>query len=379
MRPSPASYFVVSPREKIPEQTGAAMLDELKTLINFHPTTDNQNAVSTLLDYIQSRLAANGLIVERIIHSGVHSLYASTRGQKHAKVMLQGHIDVVPGGEEFHMDGDTIYGRGSFDMLFGVASFLAYIDTLEDPVDYDLSILLTGDEEVGGQHGTQDILDAEGYTCDICVLPDGGDHLGALCIASKGMNHFRLRIEGKSHHGSRPWEGDGAGNKAMHLLNEVNQLFDLTDPYNSTFTVSQLQAGNTALNQGPNEAHVGMDIRYRDESDAQRIRTELYDIFKKYDASILFEEHGRSFALDTEVPLVKQFVATYSRHLGKPIEFTKSHGSSDARHFGAKGMPVVMFRPDGGNAHGDGEWLSYSSWQKFHDILTDYVDTTAKQ
>lgn len=355
------------------------MLDELKTLINFHPTTDNQNAVSTLLDYIQSRLAANGLIVERIIHSGVHSLYASTRGQKHARVMLQGHIDVVPGGEDFHMDGDTIYGRGSFDMLFGVASFLAYIDTLENPADYDLSILLTGDEEAGGMHGVYDVLNDEGYTCDICILPDGGDHLGAMCVASKGINHFRLHINGKSHHGSRPWEGDGAGNKAVNLLTEVGQLFDLTDPYNSTFTVSQLQAGNSALNQGPNEAYVGMDIRYKDKDDEKRLRARLGELFKKYDASIETEMAGNTFELNTEIPLVKQFVAAYGHHLGKPIEFTKSHGSSDARHFDAKGMPVVMFRPDGGNAHGDGEWLSYSSWQKFHDILTDYVDTTAKQ
>jgi succinyl-diaminopimelate desuccinylase len=355
------------------------MLDELKTLINFHPTTNNQHTVSAVLDHIQSRLVSNGLIVERITHSGVHSLYASTRGQKHAKVMLQGHIDVVPGGEDFRIDGDTIYGRGSFDMLFGIASFLAYIDQLENPADYDLSVLLTGDEEAGGRHGVYDILNTEKYTCDVCVLPDGGDHLGAMCIASKGINHFRLHIAGKSHHGSRPWEGDGAGNKAVNLLSEVNQLFDLTDPYNSTFTVSQLQAGNTALNQGPNEAHVGMDIRYKDEDDAQRIRQELHDIFKKYDASVVFEERGHSFALDTKTPLIQQFVDMYSHHLGRPVEFMKSHGSSDARHFGAKGMPVIMFRPDGGNAHGDGEWLSYSSWQKFHDILTDYVDTTAKQ
>ena len=140
------------------------MLEELKTLINLHPVTNNQNAVSALLDYVEAKLIAKGLITERIIHKGIHSLYASTRGQKHARVMLQGHVDVVPGGEEFHMDGDKIYGRGSFDMLFGVASFLAYIEQLENPADYDLSVLLTGDEEVGGKNGVYEILKTEGYT-----------------------------------------------------------------------------------------------------------------------------------------------------------------------------------------------------------------------
>ena len=355
------------------------MLEELKTLINLHPVTNNQNAVSALLDYVEAKLIAKGLITERIIHKGIHSLYASTRGQKHARVMLQGHVDVVPGGEEFHMDGDKIYGRGSFDMLFGVASFLAYIEQLENPADYDLSVLLTGDEEVGGKNGVYEILKTEGYTCDICVLPDGGDHLGAMCIASKGINHFRLHIPGMSHHGSRPWEGDGAGNKAAKLLHDISELFDLGDPYNSTVTISQLEAGTTALNQGPSEAFVGMDIRYKDEQDAEQIRAQLDGIFQKYGATIVFEERGRSFALDTENPLVKEFVDMYSRHLGQPVTFMKSHGSSDARHFDEMGIPAILFRPDGGNAHGDGEWLSYRSWQKFHSILTDYVETTAKQ
>ena len=61
------------------------MLEELKTLINLHPVTNNQNAVSALLDYVEAKLIAKGLITERIIHKGIHSLYASTRGQKHAR------------------------------------------------------------------------------------------------------------------------------------------------------------------------------------------------------------------------------------------------------------------------------------------------------
>lgn len=32
----------------------------------------------------------------------------------------------------------------------------------------------------------------------------------------------------------------------------------------------------------------------------------------------------------------------------------------------------------GGNAHGDDEWLSHTSWQKFHTILEQYVTQTAK-
>ena len=84
------------------------MLDELQTLINFHPSTNEQHSVATLLDYVEGKLRLKGMETERFMHEGIHSLYASTRGQKHARVMLQGHIDVVPGGEDFRQHGDII-------------------------------------------------------------------------------------------------------------------------------------------------------------------------------------------------------------------------------------------------------------------------------
>ncbi len=354
------------------------MLNELQNLVNFHSVTSDQAAVGRLLDYIEGKLALKGLQVERLQHDGVHSLYASTNGQKHAKVMLQGHIDVVPGGQEFSQVGDRIYGRGCYDMLFATASYLELIAGLGDIHQYDISLLLTGDEEIGGLNGTKAVLDTAGYTCDICLLPDAGDGLGTMSTSAKGIFDLKFKANGRSHHGSRPWEGDGAANKLLSFLHELGETFDTSSPHNSTFVVSQLQAGNEALNQGPAEALAGIDIRYKDIADFENIRGNLNVLMKKYDVEILFEEVGRNFALNTEAPLVQQFIATYKSHIGKPVEFIKAHGSSDARYFDDINIPVIMFRPDGGNAHGDGEWLSHQSWQKFHTILEHYVLATAK-
>lgn len=354
------------------------MLNELQTLINFHPITNDQHSVEKLLDYVEGKLQLKGMVTERIVHEGIHSLYASTNGQKHSKVMLQGHIDVVPGGEDFSMNGDTIYGRGCYDMLFGTASFIQLIESLDDIHQYDISILLTGDEEIGGLNGTKAALDMGGYTCDVCILPDAGDKLGSMSIAAKGLYQLQLRTNGRSHHGSRPWEGDGAAGKLVAMLAELSTAFDTSSHGNSTFVVSQLQAGGTALNQGPAEAFAGFDIRYKDADDFARIRQVIDELLQKYGVDILHEETGRNFALNTETPLVQQFVSLYKSHMGAPIEFTKAHGSSDARYFDDIGIPVIMFRPDGGNAHGDGEWLSYESWRKFHTILEHYVREVAK-
>jgi len=355
------------------------MLEELQKLMQFHSVSTDQAAVNNLLDYAEGRLALKGFKVERQTHNGVNSLYASVTGEPHAAVMLQGHIDVVPGGSSFTQDGDIIRGRGCFDMLFGTASFLTLIDSLDDISRYDLSILLTGDEELGGENGVKAMLDTGGYTCDICILPDAGDALGLLSVAAKGIYDLKLKVDGVSHHGSRPWEGDGAGNKLVQFLSELSEVFDTSDHDNSTFVVSQLQAGSTALNQGPSEAYAGIDIRYKDGEDFARIKQALDTLRETYNVDIITEEVGRNFSLNTESPLVKRFIEVYQSHIGTPVTLVKSHGSSDARFFDDKDMPVIMFRPDGGNAHGDGEWLSYASWQSFHQILTDYVTETAKR
>lgn len=354
------------------------MQDTLRTLIDFHSASDNQVAVRALLDYAAQRLSQKGLIVEHIQHNGVNSLYASVSGKKHAKVMLQGHIDVVPGGEPFVQDGDIIRGRGSFDMLFATASFLTLIDAIDDIHQYDISVLLTGDEELGGGDGVKPILD-DGYTCDVCILPDAGDELGAISVGAKGLYQARVLINGTAHHGSRPWEGDGAANKLIQFIGELSAAFDTSSHDNSTFVVSQLQAGSNALNQGPGDATAGIDIRYKDPEDFLRIKAHLDALLVKYTGEIVYEQLGRHYALDTKRPLIRHFLSTYNRHLGHEATQVKSHGSSDARYFDDKKIPVIMFRPNGGNAHGDGEWLSYSSWQTFHEILTDYVLSVSQE
>jgi len=67
------------------------------------------------------------------------------------------------------------------------------------------------------------------------------------------------------------------------------------------------------------------------------------------------------------------FVDMYKQATGTGISFIKAHGSSDARFFAERGIPVIMFRPDGGGAHGDDEWLSLESFDAFYGLLRGYV------
>jgi len=350
------------------------MLEYLEKLTSFYPVSDDQVAVKRLLDYVADFLKSKGFIVELIEHEGINSLYASVSGSKHSRLLLEGHIDVVPGADQpFLVDGDTVKGRGTYDMLFGTAAFMRLIDELPNPIaDYGIAVMLTGDEEHGGLNGVKRLLQDDGYTTDICIMPDAGQGFGSMNIAAKGVYQPTIRINGRSHHGSRPWEGDSASTKLVQFLTEFAKAFNTSDQANSTMTIAGLQAGEAA-NQGPATAQTGLDIRYSDKADLARIEITLANLLKQYDGIIIETHRGDDFQLDMQNPDVLQFIKVYERYVGKPINFTKAHGSSDARFFNEKGMPVIMLRPDGGGAHGDEEWLSIASYDAFYAVLKEYV------
>lgn len=350
------------------------MIDYLKKLVSFYPVTSDQAAVGQLLDYAGEHFAARGMAVTRHVYDGVQNLYASTRPNAQSRILLQGHVDVVPGMQPFHMDREKAYGRGVYDMLFALAAYMRLADEVAIHT-YDFAIMLSGDEEVGGFSGAQRLLQA-GYSTTICILPDAGNGFGSLNVAAKGVFNATVRIHGRSHHGSRPWEGDGAAAKLVRFLAAAEALFDTSSRNNSTMTIAQLHAGN-ASNQGPSSADAVLDIRYKDKTDLVRLETLLRGLLDRYDGELLQVARGSDYQLDTANPYVTQFIELYRQHAGKPVSFTKAHGSSDARFFSEKNIPVIMLRPDGGGAHGDAEWLSLASYEAFYALLKEYVTSVA--
>lgn len=354
------------------------MKEYLQKLVDFYPVTDDQKAVSSLLDYVAAHLERYNMQVKRVSYDGINSLYASTTGSKHSKVLLQAHVDVVPGEQPYREEGGKLLGRGVFDMLFATASFMRLIDELgPDLEEYDLALMLTGDEEHGGMSGVAKLLE-DGYATDVCILPDAGDEFGALSVGAKGVYHAKIRINGLAHHGARPWEGDGAAGKLVSFLDELSAQFDTSNRDNSTLTVSMLQAGET-LNQGPASAVAGIDIRYKNRADLQRITQRLELLLKKYNGEIEYLHTGSDFKLDTDEPLVRRFIDLYEAEAGKPVSFTRAYGSSDARFFSEKGTPVIMLRPDGGGAHGDNEWISTASYEQFYKLIKQFTLVSAEK
>lgn len=358
-----------------------SIIKHLQQLVSFYPATSEQQNVLELLKYCKQQLEQTGSFkdLEIVCNNDHYSLVASTTSTTTPILLCQAHVDVVPADPAdrlIRQEGDTLRGRGVYDMLFGTACYLHFVQKHAEKLDsLNLGIMLTGDEEIGGFYGAQALLD-EGYGADVCILPDAGHGFGDVNQSAKGVYNFDITVNGKAHHGSRPWEGDGAANKLVALLTDLDAAFDTSDHDNSTMTITQLHGGDS-VNKGPAQASAHIDIRYKDKPDLHRIQQVVKRLCRTHSAEVSNLLIGDDYQLDLKNSHVTSFVELYESHVGRPLTFGKAHGSSDARFFASKNIPVIMFRPDGGGAHSDNEHLSVSSLQKFYSVLEKYIFKTA--
>jgi acetylornithine deacetylase len=136
------------------------------------------------------------------------------------RLVLSGHVDVVPPGDpgtwtgdpySGEIRGDRLYGRGACDMKGGIAAILGAVRALKvtgalDTLQGELIVALVPSEEDGGQ-GTLAAIRA-GATGDLCVIPEPSSL--DVVVAHAGAITFRLAVPGRAAHASRRTEGVSA-------------------------------------------------------------------------------------------------------------------------------------------------------------------------
>ena len=126
------------------------------------------------------------------------------------RILLHGHVDVVPGEEsqfEPREEGDELYGRGVYDMKGALAAMMYAIEDLQKlDCEATVKLLVVPDEE--GDHGARtgaEVLISNGHVGDFLITGEPTDfHIGTQ---AKGVLDVRVTLRGKSAHGSQPWLG----------------------------------------------------------------------------------------------------------------------------------------------------------------------------
>jgi succinyl-diaminopimelate desuccinylase len=354
--------------------------DILNNLVAFKTVDGNAEEFKACFDYIEEFLSNRQLVVKRHNSQGYESIVATTAATQKPKVMLQAHVDVVPAREGSfklqEVDG-KLRGRGTYDMKFAAACFLMLADELRSAIqDYDFGLMLTSDEEIGGHNGVEMLL-KNGYGAEVCVLPDGGDNWAIESVCN-GLWIIYLKAAGKSAHGSRPWEGENAIDKLLVGVNQIKELFKETGAGKNSLTLSEVEGG-CAVNQVPDSARATLDMRFVSDEEYHDKRAQIEQIAQANGLEIETCAEVATCVTNLKEPHVAKFVETVEAIRGEPIKETRSLGASDARHFTATGIPVILIRPDGGGPHSDHEWIDKAGLGQFYEVIKTYVREVAKK
>jgi acetylornithine deacetylase len=155
------------------------------------------------------------------------------------RILLVGHVDVVPLGDEANWTVDPwgaevrdgrLYGRGACDMKGGVASILGAVRALlatgaRDRLAAELVVASVPSEEDGGQGMLAAIRaippTSSGATADVAVITEptavDGEHMEVV-IAHAGAITFRLTVPGRAAHASVRREGVSALDNLSYLV-----------------------------------------------------------------------------------------------------------------------------------------------------------------
>jgi len=332
------------------------VVDLLTKLISYESTTDNQVEVEKCLNFIASEIASVDYDVKIIKNKATSSLYATSKNSN-VKMLLFGHIDVVPASQsqfQTNIVGDKIYGRGTLDMKGAVAVMIHLLQTTSG---FDL--LLTGDEEIGGPDGADNIIKNKLIKpYDLVITGEPTDLV--VATEEKGVIWLDAIFSGKSAHAAKPWEGVNPLFKLNKILSFLKNEYGYSKPVWKTTVTPTLVKTTNGQNQVAEKIKLGIDCRYIPTDDPQVIIQKLRSYCD--DLEIL---HLDGPLKSIPSALVDQLV----EYSGKPTG--SMHWATDARYF--EDTPAVIYGPSGEGMHSASEYVNISSLAIIYQTLSQLV------
>lgn len=187
------------------------------------------------------------------------------------RVLLLCHQDTVwPLGSldnrPFSVVDGVLRGPGSFDMKTGLVMALHALAAL--PSGLPVTILVTGDEEIGSPSSRKLIEDEARRSTAALVLEAAGDG-GAIKTSRKGVSMYSVTVHGRAAHaGLEPEKGINAGLELAHLVLAVAELGDRAV---GTSVVPTMSAAGTSSNTVPAVATLSIDARAATVAEQHRV------------------------------------------------------------------------------------------------------------
>jgi acetylornithine deacetylase len=313
---------------------------------------------------------------DRSSFGGNPNLVAVLKGAGGGKsLILNGHIDVVPVGDETsweldpfsgHIESGRLYGRGATDMKGGTVSLLMALESI-----IASGIKLKGDvifqsvieEESGGAGTLAAVL--RGYQADGAIIPEPTNM--KIFPKQQGSMWFRLTVNGKAAHGGTRYEGVSAIEKSMTVIHSLQMLekarnAKITDPlYEKTPIPIPINIGKISSGQWPSsvpdtaviEGRMGVapeETTQDAQSELVQCLEDLKDKDEWFKANpVKLEWFGAQWlpgSLESDHPLITQLSDSFAEIKGEqPIIEASPWGTDGGILSNVGSTPVVVFGP----------------------------------
>ncbi|MBP0579905.1 M20/M25/M40 family metallo-hydrolase [Labrys sp. LIt4] len=280
-------------------------------------------------------------------------------------IALNAHGDVVPPGEGWTRDpygaeivDGWMVGRGVAVSKSDFATYafaLKALEKLGGELKGTIELHLTYDEEAGGEIGPGWLL-SEGLTKPDLALAAGFSY--AVVNAHNGCLHLEVEVNGRSAHAAKPWTGVDALEAATNILGalytwrtslaqRVSEVPGIGAPQ---LTIGLIHGGiNT--NVVPDRVTFRLDRRMVPEEKGEAVEAELRRVIEgAAQATPAARVEVRRILLAeplTPLPgsekLSEALTREASRVMGVDVATNGVPLYTDARHYAAKGIPIVLY------------------------------------
>lgn len=326
-----------------------------------------------LADAIEQVLRAHSHL--EVIRDG-DALVARTNLGRASRVVIAGHIDVVPVADNLpvrriDVNGEpSLWGRGTVDMKGGVAVQLKLACELSAP-NVDVTWVFYDHEEVDASlnglgrlaRNHPELLNADfAVLCEpTAAVIEGG---------CNGTMRVSVSTSGVKAHSARPW----MGKNAIHGLSEVLSRLSANEP--ETVSVEGLEyreslnavmvSGGVATNVIPDAATVTVNYRFAPSKSLQEAEEYLRSFFDGFEVSVTDASAGARPGLDR--PAAKAFIDAIG------VAARPKYGWTDVARFSALGIPAVNYGPGNPNkAHADDESVPIAQIESCYRGLSNWL------
>lgn len=307
----------------------------------------------------------------------VGNIYAR-KGSGSPKVLLCGHMDVVPGKVKVRREGDSLYGRGASDAK---APLMAMLFAAASVQNNNGTVIFVGSvDEEGNATGIKNLVKKE-LDVDYAVFgePSG---IRQVTIAYKGRLAINLKITVEdSAHASAPWLSKNAIEESMIFTSELKKGLEegqekKTKGMLLTATLTEINGG-TSHNVTPKECVATMDIRIPVDMNCktieQKIATLVKDISerRKVEAFYSILDETEPFEAPHNSSIVRAITLGIMDIENSRPTLIRKTGTGDMNVLGNQwNIPVVTYGPgDPHEAHTIDEKVSIEEYLKGIEIL----------